>query len=168
MDDSFPITEERVKSARVVQRCWRRKLAVRSGKLRLSLWPSLQQLRGAYLDESAIKAGALDSEYYTDEMIVTREALKKHEVVKEAIEDAWEGMCAACGQSKEGYLGYDDYCVMSRKLYLLFKAQERDGYIDATDAVESIEADWDADAGGKPYMDYDDFHVGGAGHEPCC
>eukprot|EP00966_Prymnesium_polylepis_P226918 5250354-Prymnesium_polylepis.1 len=108
--------DELVAAAETVQRCWRRKLARRDGKLRLSLWPALGDLRGLYLDESAIAAGARDSVYYSDEMIVAREALKKHEEVIGAIETAWERLCAAIGvDSRGGQLSFDNYCTMNRK-----------------------------------------------------
>ena len=156
-DSPNPYSDERVAAARSVQRCWRYKMARREGKLRLSLWPSLADLRCLYLDEVAISAGAQDTEYYTDEMIVAREALKRHEEVVAAIQVAWDRLCSAAGS--QGQVSYNVYCTMSRKLYLLFKAQERDDYIDAEDAVESIATDWYADAGGKPHMDFEDFLV---------
>ena len=54
-------------------------------------------------------------------------------------------------------MDFTGYAAMIRRCYLLFKAQRREGYIDAHEFVDEIERDWSADAGGKDGLEQADF-----------
>ena len=138
-------------AAKTIQQCFRNGKLRKDGKARLSLWPTVNNLRSLYLDTQAQQAGAEGSEFYTDEMIVAREALRKNIQVEAAVLDAWDNICVASGSGDE-IMTYTTYEAMSRKLYLLFQSWEMEGYIDASEVSASVEADWADDAGGKTHM----------------
>ena len=71
------------------------------------------------------------------------------------IRRAWRAILAASG--REDQILKQDYCTMSRKLYLTMKVQARESDIDADDCVESSEEDWLDDARGEETMDWDHF-----------
>ena len=146
-----------------IQRCWRHCRQRRAGARMLALWPSLPQLKSLYLDEVALAAGAADGEYYSDEMLVRREQLRTAPVVMDALRAAWEHVApirladaAGAGGSEAG-LSYASYAAMIRRCYLLFKAQRREGYLDAAEFVDEIARDWEMDAGGKDALSAADF-----------
>ena len=64
-----PRQPQRCACLRLQQWIQRQKAMSYGAKLR-AMWPTLAQLRGVYLDAEAIAAGAKDSQYYTDEMLV--------------------------------------------------------------------------------------------------
>ena len=92
------------------------------GKSMLSLWPSVDRLRFEQLDERALKAGAADCEWYTDEMLVAREKLKHDRVVVTALQKAWELI-----RPPADVLTHEEYILMSRKIYLALKADAEEG-----------------------------------------
>ena len=57
-------------AARRIQSFLRSRLRRGHGKRMLAMWPSLSRLKELYLDREAVKAGAKDSKWYTNEMIV--------------------------------------------------------------------------------------------------
>jgi len=139
---------EATAAAAIIQRVWRRK-ARRSVRPRC-LWPSLSRLKEMYLDEVALAAGADEGEYYTDEMIVSREQLRSSHLVVEALRVAWERIAPICGGGAMDFAGYG---AMIRRCYLLFKAQRREAYIDAQEFADEMERDWARDAGGQDGME---------------
>ncbi len=72
----------------------RRNARMLGARLR-EMWPTLKQLRTRYLDEDAVRAGALQSEHYSDEALIKREILRTHRVVVAALQHAW---CASGGE----------------------------------------------------------------------
>ena len=117
-------------AARMIQRNGKRFLLRCQGKGFLALWPSIHQLRGAYMDEAAVKAGAEDNPLYSDEMIVAREALKRHPDVLAALEYAWNSFIP----EGETMMSRKMYLAMSRRLYLVrgpAKGQPCDGRVTA-------------------------------------
>ena len=92
--DALTVKElKRDKACRQLQRFFRNISARRHGSAMLALWPSLDKLRGLYVDEAAAAAGAKKSALYTDEMLVKREALKSNPLVTASLDLAWEA-CA--------------------------------------------------------------------------
>ena len=128
-------TPEESAAACTLQRFFKRK------QIRALPWPALQELKTLYMDDEAIKAGAEEGKYYTDEMILRREALRSDSQMNEALADAWDRLKEARtmggGVSSSGGVGNsisrEAFMTMSRKLYLHFTALRFDGYIDAQD-----------------------------------
>ena len=76
--------------ARVLLARWQRKALER-------IRHRLPELRQDYLNTIACKAGTNQNEWYSDENILLREALREHPRVQEAIAHAWN----ACSQGKQ-------------------------------------------------------------------
>lgn len=148
-----PSEWQRTKAALLLQRNVRIVQCRALGKSMLSLWPSLSDLKQNYLSPVALAAGAADCEWYTDEMIVTREALRSNPDVVAALHTLWNALIldGAAGLSKAGYW------TLGRKMYLVLKAQSEEADFDPDDCLEGIEADWDDDAGGKDHLSREDF-----------
>jgi len=123
----------------------------------------ITELKQTYLDDQALAAGAEDVIWYSDEMLVARERLKKSKVVIDAIRAAWDAVLSSCahlGDEAEffdEYLNKYEYGTMMRKVYLAIKEQEEDGDFEAEEFTDVMDQDWATDAHGKAHMDYDDF-----------
>ena len=109
----------------------------------------ISKLRGSYLDEQALAAGADECEWYTDTMILKRENLRSDPMVLAALESCW----SKCSQGRD-YLDQLDYREMLRKIYLLLKAQACEGDFSPADCLESEEEDWEADTGEKSRLKF--------------
>ena len=106
-------------------------------------------------DETARQAGAERNPLYTPEMLVKRDQLRTNPVVTDALHAAWERFKEARGDGDCIY--WPMYQAMCRKIYILFKIQRREHYLEPTDALDEIQRDWPVDSGGKEHMTKDDF-----------
>ncbi|KOO22121.1 calmodulin-like 5 [Chrysochromulina tobinii] len=126
----------------------------KEGKGMLALWPSLSKLRGLYLDDRAIKAGAKESEMYTDEMIVRRETLRSDNLVQAALEEFW----VSVPRLAVDRLSKSEYMTLARKFYLISMIEE--GMADQLDSNgwrTDAEQDFAADAHRKDHLTKSDF-----------
>ena len=89
--------------------------------------------------------------------LVARERLRDDKSVVAALDDAWDRLRAARGGADGTAILRDQYGTLSRKLYLLFKAQRFDGYLDAEECEAECERDWATDACGKAELTRADF-----------
>ena len=164
MDDSAeplensagPSPESRTAAAVTLQRFVRSRRMRKEGKGMLALWPSLSKLRGLYLDDRAIKAGAQNSEMYTDEMIVRRETLRSNDLVQAALEEFWVSVPRAAVDR----LSKSEYMTLARKFYLITMIEE--GMTDQLDASgwrTDAEQDFAADAHRKDHLTKADFYA---------
>ena len=119
-------------AAATIQRVFRRKQQKRLP------WPKLSELKRLYMDEFALAAGAENGEMYTDEMILKRERLRSDARVVEALDGAWERMVAARGGTDGTSIAREPYMAMSRKLYLFFKCQQMEAYLDPDDCFSGM------------------------------
>ena len=150
--------DARTQAAIRLQRFQRRK---KEGNIWQQLLKDLPKLRADYIDEAALAAGAADNPLYSDMMLASREKLRQDEKVVAALDAAWRSLLAP-GRTT---LSRKTYMTMSRKLYLAAIVQDAEengevdtALIDAQEALSSIDADWEADSGGKPTLERDDFH----------
>ena len=165
-------------AAKYVQRKWRgrhlRKL--------LRSFPSLDELKGMYMDAKAVAAGAANSKWYTSVALQAREHVRMSDEVANACEVAWMGVMSAARHSaaagaRETAAGDGGdpeavaelevaaratltagltrvaYDVMMRKLYLLAKVEEHDYEFSPRDFTESAEEDWLDDTQGAAVLD---------------
>ena len=109
------------------------------------------------MDEYALAAGAANGEMYTDEMILKREQLRSDPRVVEALDGAWERMRAARGGSEGTSIAREPYMAMSRKLYLFFKCQQMEAYLEPEDCFAECQRDWTSDSKGKEALSKEDF-----------
>ena len=95
------------------------------------------------------RAGADRGIFYTAEMLVKREALRTDAQVVRALDNAWKRLAPA--HHGGSHITWDGYLALFRKLYLLFKAQQREGYLEPAETLADIERDWagDADSEGR-------------------
>eukprot|EP00966_Prymnesium_polylepis_P207999 4818052-Prymnesium_polylepis.1 len=123
--------QARAAAARLIGRCGRRFLELKHGrKSILRLIPSPQTLRKNYLDRKALDAGAASTAMYTEKMIAAREGLRRDVSVIRALDRAWGQIILAKSlyettdvmSAGSDILSYNDYVVMSRKIYLALKA----------------------------------------------
>ena len=117
----------------------------------------LPELRQDYLNTIACKAGTNQNEWYSDENILLREALREHPRVQEAIAHAWN----ACSQGKQR-IDRLNYFAMTRRLYLAVLYAESRGsgksfQPDPADAMATAEKDFNTDSGGKEHLTRADF-----------
>ena len=103
-------------AVRKVQRYRRTLQEGLTGKRMRALWPSLAQLKRAYLDKEAVTAGALRNELYTDEMIVRRETLRTDRLVRDALKTAWTICMSAAAPAGGSLFPRESYSTMSRKV----------------------------------------------------
>ena len=147
-------------AARRIQSFLRSRLRRGHGKRMLAMWPSLSRLKELYLDREAVKAGAKDSKWYTNEMIVQREALKNDPMVVAALAEAWTVITSASFSpgGASASLSFESYAAMSRKLYLVLELEraerlkKRVPSVDASECRRAIEDEWAADSGGAERM----------------
>ena len=140
-------------AALIITTCAKKYLNRKHGRSSLlSLWPAIDRLHSTYLDEKALRAGAEDCEWYTDEMMIAREKLKHDRDVVEALQLAWERISPPSER-----LTHEDYIVMSRKIYLALKADAEEGDFDPHDCLDDVEEDWLEDSGGKQFLGGGDF-----------
>ena len=92
---------------------------------------------------------------YTHEMMMKREQLRTDPLVESALTHMWARFDKVRGG--EEAISQQTYTAMCRKLYLLFKIQQRDGYLEPADALSEIVRDWPHDTGGKDHMNRHDF-----------
>ena len=137
-------------AAAVITRCAKRHLNRKHG---IMSWPSVCQLKEAFLDEKAKAAGAEDCIWYTAEMLLARERLRSDLRVVAATRHAWNRLAPQGADS----FSLSHYTAMTRVLYLALKLQAIEGDFDPEDCMESIEEDWEEDAAGKDHLTYDDF-----------
>ena len=141
--------QARSAAARLIGRCGRRFLELKHGrKSILRLIPSPQTVRKNYLDRKALDAGAASTEMYTEQMIAAREGLRRDVSVIRALDQAWERIILAkslYGNETEitdvgsDKLDYNDYVLMSRKIYLALKATSAEGDFDPADCMADVE-----------------------------
>ena len=86
----------------------------------------MDQMKASLLDEKALKAGAADCIWYTDDNLIARERLKHDRDVVDALDRAWRLIRPHSEQ-----IDHEDYIVMSRKIYLAIKADSCEGKITA-------------------------------------
>ena len=149
-----PSPESRTAAAITLQRFVRSRRMRKEGKGMLALWPSLSKLRGLYLDDRAIKAGAKESEMYTDEMIVRRETLRSDNLVQAALEEFW----VSVPRLAVDRLSKSEYMTLARKFYLISMIEE--GMADQLDSNgwrTDAEQDFAADAHRKDHLTKSDF-----------
>ena len=149
-----PSPESRTAAAITLQRFVRSRRMRKEGKGMLALWPSLSKLRGLYLDDRAIKAGAKESEMYTDEMIVRRETLRSDNLVQAALEEFW----VSVPRLAVDRLSKSEYMTLARKFYLISMIEE--GMADQLDSSgwrTDAEQDFAADAHRKDHLTKSDF-----------
>ena len=77
-------------------------------------------------------------------MLMKRAELRNDPLVLNALQTTWDRFLEA----REGgdTIPWKQYQAMCRKLYLLFKIQRREGYLEAADALAEIERDWPVEA----------------------
>ena len=92
---------------------------------------------------------------YSEEMLVKRDGLRHDPMVQSALDAAWERLAAA--REFGDTIPWGGYQAMCRKLYLLFKIQRREGYLEASDALVEITRDWPTDSNKKDHMNKEDF-----------
>jgi hypothetical protein len=150
-----PSPESRTAAAITLQRFVRSRRMRKEGKGMLALWPSLSKLRGLYLDDRAIKAGAKESEMYTDEMIVRRETLRSDNLVQAALEEFW----VSVPRLAVDRLSKSEYMTLARKLYLInMMVEQRMGNeLDPNEWRADAELDFKSDAHGKSFLTKDEF-----------
>ena len=122
---NFVRVQREAEAAVVITTYARKRLDRKHGKATIHLFPSIAKLKVGMLDEKALKAGAADCEWYTDENMIARERLKHDRDVVDALEAAWCAISAAC-EGRER-LDHDDYILMSRKIYLALKSEAGEG-----------------------------------------
>ena len=88
-------------------------------------------------------------------MMMKREQLRTDPLVESALMHMWARFDKVRGG--EEAISQQTYTAMCRKLYLLFKIQQRDGYLEPADALSEIVRDWPHDTGGKDHMNRHDF-----------
>ena len=106
-----------------------------------------------FLDEKAMQAGAAECIWYTTENLMARERLKTDRRVVSSLRTAWERLAPPGAE----HIGREEYVAMTRVLYLALKFQAWETDFDPEDCMESLDEDWAEDAGGKDYLDYEDF-----------
>jgi len=144
---------DRLSLAHIVLEAWARRK-----KQRLRFQQIVREARELFLDERALDAGALDSQFYTNSALVVRKQLMESGPVQRAMAAAWKSVSKACGDgSGQRELHYEDYVTMMRKIYLQQKIVARDADVDVDDFYRSLKADWTEDARGKPTLNEDDF-----------
>ena len=92
---------------------------------------------------------------YTQEMLLKRDQLRHDPMVQSALDAAWERLGAA--RDFGDVIPWSGYQAMCRKLYLLFKIQRRESYLESADALSEIERDWPVDSNKKEHMTKEDF-----------
>ena len=127
-----------------------------------TLLKEIPKLREAYIDETALQAGAASNPLYSDRMLAAREKLRNDPIVVDAMDRAWESMLPHGRTS----MPRRTYFTMARKLYLAAIVQDAEEtgevdvrLIDAKEAARSIDDDWQADAQpGQSALGREDFH----------
>ncbi|KAL1503273.1 hypothetical protein AB1Y20_011328 [Prymnesium parvum] len=113
---------------------------------------NIDELRERFIGPKALAAGAAEIVWYTDEMLVAREALRSEESVQAAMQYAWDTLTTHTGEGG-GLISRADYTTMCRKIYLVIKAREYEADFDPMDCLEYVAADWFEDSKGKTHLD---------------
>lgn len=102
-----------------------------------------------------MQAGAAQNEWYADEMLREREALRSEESVQAAMQLAWErlGMMRGCSRGLESRVSRAEYTTLCRKIYLVLKAWDYEADFDAFDCLQYVASDWAEDARGDDTLD---------------
>jgi len=140
-----------LRAAVTIQLWVRTSAKTRRSQLLLRMWPALKELRAKYIDDEAIKAGAVGTLLYTDEHLILRDLCRKDPFVLEALSRAWD----ACSQGHE-VMAKTAYLSMARRLYLVLATRQR-GRANATECRETSEKDWMRDTHGKDHLTREDF-----------
>jgi len=127
---------ERLHAAELIQRKFRKSAALRQ--------QDIQRLRQVYITPKVHRAGGGNCEYYSDDMLLKREQLKREPLVKEALEHVWR----AADQNGNGKIDRDEYVAMSRRLYLVL----HEGRPDPFEAQRTAIKDWEADSHGFDHL----------------
>jgi hypothetical protein len=101
--------------------------AVRGRKAARAFLEVVEAAREAFFDERALRAGAKDNKFYKDGALMIRKQLADEPEVKEALDDAWSGICSGLGRpTTSKSISKQDYVTIMRKLYLAVHAEVRD------------------------------------------
>lgn len=119
----------------------------------LKRWPTLVELRAAFLDADAEAAGACSSDWYTDTMLLERDLLRQHPVVIAALKEAFE-MLLSPGSTK---LSKEAYFTVGRRVYLRSCLQTGDADIDAQECLAELRRDYAKDCGADGELDWEQF-----------
>jgi hypothetical protein len=133
------VDPERERAAMILQRLWRTR------KFRM-MWPSLEKLREAFMDQRALAAGAAGNAFYSNTALAIREALRHAPEVSEATQVAWEACTEAAGTPSG--LDFETYSTMCRKLYLAAKLEEADAAVSTDECLSNMLEDWKDDCEG--------------------
>ena len=71
-------------------------------------------------------------------MLIAREELRSHPLVVDALHKAWDLLVEARGGASGQSIEREAYIAMFRKTYLLFKAQRREGYLEAESCLAEV------------------------------
>lgn len=144
-------TEIQVQAALRLQRYIRSRNAMRSLRS-ITSKEAIAKLKAMFLDDRAIRAGAASNPLYATGVLAARNALRTDPQVVEALSQAWMAVNEAFG-SPAGMpgLNHNQYCELSRKLYLACFIVDGSHLISPLDFSSNLETDWSSDTGGcKP------------------
>ena len=138
-------SDEVVQAAIWLQRLIRSRAAMRSFRA-ITTKEAIAKLRGMFIDDRARKAGADTNPLYANAVLASRNALRTDLLVVQALAHFWTNVNLAAGGSNG--LNFDQYCVMSRKLYLACHSLECSHEISPGEFLATLEKDWSTDTGG--------------------
>lgn len=156
----LPVLQEHQEQAATLklQRLCRSKLARAHGRQLRAMWPSIEQLRAKYIDDSVqqqlqgMRPGRAAT-FYSDEMLIKREVLRTHPAVVQAIDDAWLA-CSAIGtgaQQGGEAIDHANYRALAKRVYLVtVLASGRDPLV--SEYNEAVQRDWIDDTGPNATM----------------
>ena len=116
-----------------------------------NLMQTIKQAKEKFMDEEALRAGAEEGKFYTNAALILRSGLRDNPKVLEALGTAWRCVLAASTHAQKRKklnekVDKSQYAVMFRKLYLFIKDEQNDTQIDPTDAMDTVDAEWERDA----------------------
>ena len=155
---------ERHNAARTMQRCWRS----RKSRKMLAAWRGA--IRGAFIDEKALAAGAEDNPLYRDAALAARHLLRNDAQVIQSLEQSWE-ICLEAAQNGWYLSGGDAngrpmpteslpkevYMTLTRKCYLAALLSDNVAEVSADDFESTAEEDWLVDSRGEEELSKDAF-----------